>query len=138
MSAALRRVPWGLLIAAAILFPAGLVARYLIATYTTPKQLAQNVFLNAVPFVLMFVAVLLVFIALVVFVSRTYSGNMRQRTYKVGETIVIGCMLFGIVGIFQPWIMAWYTYGFVVLLIATLAFIVWSHIAPRLPVYRGE
>jgi hypothetical protein len=32
---------------------------------------------------------------------------------------------------FQPWVFAAYTYGFILLLFSTLAFIVWSHIVPK-------
>jgi hypothetical protein len=32
---------------------------------------------------------------------------------------------------FQPWVFLAYRYGFLVLLISTLGFILWSHIVPR-------
>jgi hypothetical protein len=37
----------------------------------------------------------------------------------------------GVVGMFQPWLQILYKFGFLVLLVSTLAFILWSHIVPQ-------
>jgi hypothetical protein len=47
------------------------------------------------------------------------------------ERIIIAAILLGIVGMFQPWAIELYTWGFPLLFFATLAFIVISHITPR-------
>jgi energy-coupling factor transporter transmembrane protein EcfT len=59
------------------------------------------------------------------------SGHIAARPYHVVEQIIIFCILAGIFGIFQQWIKAFYSAGFMLLLFSTLAFIVWSHIAPK-------
>jgi hypothetical protein len=37
---------------------------------------------------------------------------------------------------FQPWLFAGYRFGFLLVLFATLGFIVWSHITPASPQYN--
>jgi hypothetical protein len=48
------------------------------------------------------------------------------------------CIFAGILGIFQQWVLALYTVGFIVLLISTLFFILWSHISPKRVVLQEE
>jgi hypothetical protein len=45
--------------------------------------------------------------------------------------VVIAVMLLGIVGMFQPWQIDLYTWGFHLVLFGTLAFIVISHLPAR-------
>jgi hypothetical protein len=52
---------------------------------------------------------------------------MPQRTHRILERIVIAAMLLGIVGMFQPWVIELYTWGFHLVFFGTLAFIVISH-----------
>lgn len=59
---------------------------------------------------------------------------MRRQTYLRVERVVILAIMLGIVGMFQPWELELYHYGFVLLLFATLTFIVLSH----LPVSADE
>lgn len=53
------------------------------------------------------------------------------RIYRVVERIIIVCMILGLVGMFQPWRLDLYTWGFHVLLVSTLIFIIYTHIPPR-------
>jgi hypothetical protein len=55
---------------------------------------------------------------------------MSKSTHRTLERIIIAAMLLGIVGMFQPWQIVLYGYGFHLLLIATVAFIIVSHITP--------
>ena len=57
---------------------------------------------------------------------------MSRRAYARAERIIIGLMLLGIVGMFQPFAIVLYRYGFLLLLFSTILFIVISHIAPKL------
>lgn len=52
---------------------------------------------------------------------------MPQRIHQIIERIVIAVMLLGIVGMFQPWQIELYTWGFHMVLFGTLSFIVISH-----------
>ena len=56
---------------------------------------------------------------------------MSRRTYSRVERVIIALMLLGIVGMFQPFAIALYRYGFLLLLISTIGFIIISHIVPK-------
>jgi uncharacterized membrane protein YhaH (DUF805 family) len=125
------RFPWGLVVSAIVLLILGLVAGPLIRSTATEEQLAQNVLLSAIPFILIFVSILLGFITVITVVARLLNDNINSRLYSVVEGIIIAGIVLGVVGMFQPWKMEFYKYGFNVLLISTLSFILWSHVTPR-------
>jgi hypothetical protein len=56
---------------------------------------------------------------------------MSKHTYQLVERMIIGAMILGIIGMFQPWRIELYTWGFHLLLFGTLAFTVFSHFSPR-------
>jgi len=115
---------------AVLLIVLGFVASRLIPTMVTEQQLATNVLLSAIPFILIFVGILLLYITLIVLVASSLNGLLSQRVFRVVTRVIIAGILLGIVGMFQPWAMAFYTRGFSVLLIATLSYILWSHVTP--------
>lgn len=53
---------------------------------------------------------------------------MPRKTHRLLEGSVIGAMILGFIGMFQPWEIDLYHVGFVLLLVSTLVFIVVSHI----------
>jgi hypothetical protein len=125
------RLPYGLIIAAVVLLILGFVAGPLIRSTATEEQLAQNVLLSAIPFILIFVSILLGFITIITIVARLLNDNIEPRLYKIIESVIIAGIVLGVVGLFQPWHMLFYKYGFTVLLISTLSFILWSHVRPK-------
>lgn len=124
-------VPKGLPIAAVILLVLGLIAIPLIQRLATPEQLARNVLLNALPFILIFVAIILAYISVIWLVASALNDQIDPRRQRTIELIIIAGILLGIVGMFQPWVMGLYTWGFVLLLVSTLSYILWSHVRPR-------
>jgi len=56
---------------------------------------------------------------------------MPQKTYRRAERAIIGLMLLGIAGMFQPFAIGLYRYGFLLLLLSTILFIIISHMAPK-------
>ena len=56
---------------------------------------------------------------------------MSHTTYSRIERTIIGLMLLGIVGMFQPFVIGLFRYGFLTLLFSTLLFIIVSHLSPR-------
>jgi hypothetical protein len=56
---------------------------------------------------------------------------MAHKTYSRVERVIIGLMMIGMVGMFQPFLVELYRYGFLLLLFSTLLFIVISHITPQ-------
>jgi uncharacterized protein YneF (UPF0154 family) len=125
------RVPVTLLIVIAVLLVLGFLAGQYINSTMTEEQLADNVFINAVPFVLIFAAIILGFIAIIYVVASMLDNNISQRAHRIVEQILIAGIILGVVGMFQPWVFEGYKYGFILLLISTLSFILWSHITPK-------
>ncbi len=44
------------------------------------------------------------------------------------ERVTVFGMMAGVIGMFQPWHIVWYGWGFIILALSTLAFIVVSHL----------
>jgi hypothetical protein len=125
------RVPLGLLISVAILLILGNIAGPLIRSSFTEKERAANVFLEAIPFILIFVAIILTFITLISLTASVLNDNIPRRTHQLVERIIIFGIVGGVIGMFQPWWFLVYKYSFMFLLVSTLSFILWSHIRPK-------
>jgi hypothetical protein len=125
------RLPVGLFIAIVITLALGLVATPAINALTTEEQRATNVLLSAIPFILIFISILLTFISLINMSASVLNDNISARVYRIVEGTLIAGIVLGIFGMFQPWLMFFYTNGFLVLLISTLGFIWWSHVKPK-------
>jgi hypothetical protein len=123
--------PVGLFIAIVVTLILGLVASPVIKALTTEKQRATNVLLSALPFILIFVAILLTFIALINMSSSLLNDNIPSRIHSAVEKLLIAGIVLGVVGMFQPWLMIFYKTGFMVLLVSTLGFIWWGHVKPK-------
>jgi hypothetical protein len=94
------------------------------------EEVRASVLANALPFFAIFIGILLLFILLIVLVALRYNGKVPTRTYRGIElTIVVG-ILFGVICLFQSFSFVPYRYGFLLLLVATLGFILWSHVVP--------
>ena len=132
------RVPVTLLIVIAVLLVLGFIASQYINITMTEEQLVDNVFINAVPFVLIFAAIILGFIAVIVLVASMLDNNISARAHRIVEQILIVGIVLGVVGMFQPWLFEGYKYGFVLLLISTLCFILWGHITPKRELVQEE
>lgn len=125
------RVPLGLPIAIVVLLVLGFIAMAVIPSLAGPEQMATNVLLSAIPFILIFVAIILGYITVIVLVASMLNNVIAPRPHGIIMRIAIGGILLGIVGMFQPWALSLYTLGFIVLFISTLFYILWSHIVPR-------
>lgn len=132
------RLPIGLFVTIGILLILGTIAGSLIRRFVTPEQIAKNVLLGAIPFILIFVAIVFTFISVIVIVSRLLSNNIPVKVYKWVEYVIIAGIVIGIFCMFQPWWFPAYKVGFIVLLISTLSFILWSHVKPRVLQQRSE
>ena len=125
------RVPIGLPIAAVVTLILGFAAGPVIQATATEEQLATNVLLSAIPFVLIFVSIILFFITLVWWVASLLNHKIPERIYRPIEIITIAGIGLGIFGMFQPWSFTAYRLGFFLLFGSTLAFILWSHVVPK-------
>ena len=125
------RVPVRLLVFVVILLVAGVLAGPVIGMLASPDDLASNVLLSALPFILIFAAIILTFIGLIAYVASLLNHKIPERMYRPIESVLIAGIVLGVVGMFQPWLFILYQIGFLVLLFSTLGFILWSHVVPR-------
>lgn len=124
-------VPLGLPISGLVLLIIGYVIGPIIQANSSEQQLARNVLLSAIPFILMFLGILLFFISFIWFVASKLNRNISAKVYRPVETILIGGIVFGVLGMFQPWTFALFKPGFLLLFASLLGFMVWSHIKPK-------
>ena len=132
------RVPIGLPISGVITLILGLLATPFIYSVTTEEQRATNVLLSAIPFVLIFASIILFYITFIWLVATALNNQIPAKIYTTVERLIIAGIILGIIGMFQPWVFAAYTYGFLLLLFSTLTFILWSHIIPAAPQENGN
>jgi lysylphosphatidylglycerol synthetase-like protein (DUF2156 family) len=95
------------------------------------ERVRNEVIITAVPFIAVFAAILLLFIMSVALLGVRFHVTVPARTHSAVEYTIIASILIGVVALFQSWSIAPYTFGLGLLLFSVLAFIVWSHIAPR-------
>ncbi len=119
-----------ILIVAAILTAIGLITAPIIGALPADVR-TNNVLITGVPFILMFVALVLAFVVFIHSVAVRLNGKISARSHGIIEAILIGGVVFGLLGMFQPWAIGGYQIGFHVLLVCFLAFNVWSHVSPK-------
>jgi hypothetical protein len=124
------RPPIRLLVIAAVLIILGFVI--LPITSEPPEKVtAMTVLITGIPFLLVFVGILLTYIALIITLSRYFSGYISQKSLNpIFYACIIGIVA-GIILMFQPIAKVLYTIGFIILLISLLSFIAVSHITAR-------
>lgn len=91
--------------------------------------------MQAAIFIIGFLIILGLFITFIRWVAGRLSQQIPQQRFDLVERIIIGGIVVGILGMFQPWIFVGYKVGFFILLFSTLAFIVWSHVTPAAAQY---
>jgi len=91
----------------------------------------SSVLVNSIPFVALFIALLLLFMLLIFIVALRFNGKLPYRMYHPIERLVVSGIVLGVVFLFQPWLQIAYRYGFLLLLFSTLIFILWSHVVPQ-------
>jgi lysylphosphatidylglycerol synthetase-like protein (DUF2156 family) len=96
-----------------------------------PETVQNEVIVTAVPFIAIFAAIILLFIMSVALLGVRFHMTLPARTHSAVEYTIIASILIGVFALFQSWSIAPYTFGLGLLLFSVLAFIVWSHIAPR-------
>jgi hypothetical protein len=132
------RVPVGLLVVVVILLLVGALAGPVIHALASADELASNVLLSALPFILIFAAIILTFIGVIAYVASLLNHRLPERIYRPIESLLIAGIVLGVVGMFQPWLFILYQIGFGLLLFSTLGFILWSHVIPHGPDRGGR
>lgn len=96
-----------------------------------PRDAGDSVLIRSIPFVAIFIAIILTYILLIFLIALTFNGKVPYRTYRPIELSIILGIVVGVVCLFQPWQLISYKYGFLLLLSTTLFFIMWSHVRPQ-------
>ncbi len=78
----------------------------------------------------LFLGAIVEFGFIIALTSRTLSGRVEQRHFMVGALTIIAAILGGVVLMFQPVTPVVFNLGFDFVLIALLAFNIWSHVTP--------
>ena len=131
------RPPYALIVTAVALVVIGQVFKLVGGMFISKEALENDIFLLAIPFLTIFIAIILTFIFLIVMLARALNYKVSRRVYGIIEAVILAGIALGIIGMFQPWLFAAYRYGFMLLLISTLAFIAWSHVSPQ-GIHRKE
>jgi hypothetical protein len=126
----LTGLPYTLLIITAALVVIALITAPII-NGMSDKDKSNNVLLTGVPFILTFVAIILAFAFLIVVAAKLLNDTVPSLVHQVIEWSIIGGIVVGVVGMFQPWVLFGYQVGFLLLFVCLLAFNVWSHVTPR-------
>lgn len=124
-------LPRGMPISVAILLVLGLIAMQVMPNVVTEEQMARNVLLAAIPFILIFAAIIIAFMSLVWYASSKLSGRIPEKSYRPVEYLLMGGIVLGIILMFQPWVFEMFRIGFFMLLASTLGYILWSHVRPK-------
>lgn len=124
------RPPYKLLTIALALLIIGLIVQP-ITSKPPAKVTATTVLITGIPFLLIFVAILLTYIALIATISRYYSGHLREKIFNPLFYICTAGIVAGIILMFQPFLQQLYTIGFLVLLFSLLTFMIVGHITPK-------
>lgn len=95
------------------------------------KTKIDNVLLTGVPFIGLFIALVLAFIWAIHQLALRLNGNISPRLHGIIENGLILGVVIGMIGLFQPWEIAGYQIGFHILLACFVFFNVWSHITPK-------
>jgi hypothetical protein len=123
-----RLIPLKLLIAAAVIFGLSFAARPLISALVPPEVASTDVLIIAIPFLFIFVPIILGYMALIVFVGKLLAQKIPEGVYKAVEYVFIAGIVLGILGMFQPWTFVLFKAGFFVLFGSLLGFMIWSHV----------
>lgn len=124
-------IPLKLLIAGVVLLGLSFPARPVLQALVPNLQSSTNALLLAIPFLLVFVPIILGYMAVIVFVSKVIHQQVPERVYKTIEYVFIAGIVLGIISMFQPWTFLLFKPGFFVLFGSLLGFMLWSHVAMK-------
>ncbi len=124
-------IPLKLLIAAAVLFGLSWGARPALTALVPDLEQSTDILLLAIPFLLVFVPIILCYMSLIVFVGKILYQKVPEGVYKAIEYVFIAGIVLGILCMFQPWAFLLFKVGFFVLFGSLLGFMIWSHVARK-------
>jgi hypothetical protein len=116
---------------AVLLFVAGYLTIPLATPTVAPGEDPPNVIVTLVPFIFFLIGILVAFIALIILLATLLNNKVPEPLYRWVSRLLIAGIFLGLLGMIQPFVIELYTWGFVLLFVCTLLYIVWSHLVPR-------
>jgi hypothetical protein len=120
-----------MLVAAVVLWIAGIIGQPLVLQYTTIQQRTDNAILGGLPTILIIIGIIVAFIDLIILLATLLNNRVPEKIYNPILTALICGIVAGVVGMFQPFLFELYQIGFGVLFVSLIGFMVWSHIVPK-------
>lgn len=114
-----------------------LVAFFQILNRVVPLMVSPTIG-DIVRFITNFATILLGGAFFLAFVAANVNGKIPRKLHSRVELVIIFFLVVGIISMFQPISVEIYGVGFNVLMFALLAFIVWSHLVPKMPSEEEE
>lgn len=136
MSSGRKRLLIILLAIAVALWVAGAVATPIVNGLDA-KTRADNTIVNGFPFIFTVIGIIVAFIDFIILMATRLNNKVEPNLHATIERLLIAGIVLGVIGMFQPFTITLYTFGFILLLISTFGFIFWSHIVPHTPVDRA-
>jgi hypothetical protein len=107
-----------------------IVAVFLILRLVLPQVLSP-VWTDIAKFYTIFFAILFAFIFVIAFSMRLLGGVVSPRLHSTILLILVAGIVLGVLGMFQPWTLVLFRYGFFLLFVSLFSFMLWSHVQPR-------
>ncbi len=121
----------GFFVSAATLIVLGIIGQPLILQWTTPEARSDNALLGGIPFILIFVGIVVAYIGAITLLATLVNHKIPAPIYNPILNLLIAGIVLGIVGLFQPFLFVLYRIGFWVLLISLVGYMAWSHVVPK-------
>jgi len=131
MSKGRKRLLIGMLSVAIGFIVLGVIDTQIILATTTQQERADNPLVGGVPFLLIFIGILLSYIDFIIWLATRLNNKISEKVVRPIERILIAGIVLGVIGMFQPFTVTLYTLGFIVLFVSLLSYIAWSHVVPR-------
>ena len=94
------------------------------------EETADEVLLQAIPYVAIFITIILLFILTIAFVAIRLHKRMVNHAHQAIEWTLVGGIVIGLTSMLQRVNIVAYEFGFLLLLFSLLAFILWTHVTP--------
>src|SRR5262245_36497373 len=105
MTKSRKRLLLGMLIVALGFIVAGIIDTQIVAATMTSQDLANNPLVGGIPFLLIFIGILLMYIDLIIFMATKLNNRISEKVFRPIERLLIAGIVLGIVGMFQPFVM---------------------------------
>jgi hypothetical protein len=114
-----KRLLIGMFIVAIGFIVVGVIDTQIVRATTTPQDLAKNPLVGGI-LLLIFIGILLSYIDLIIFMAFKLNNRISEKVFRPIERLLIAGIVLGVIGMFQPFVMLFYTLGFILLFVSLL------------------